>query len=217
LAFINLYLLGEKKMSANATAQLNGRPQRKQLSEQLDRLDTIIDALAEALPGAVADACKEGARAAVKDAIVEILTNAEFQSLLGKVRPEIVIPVPASTPGQTSASRKSNHWERFKSKIAAVRDAVSSTATKVKDAIVGRCNAARDTVVAVGTAAGEMIPVKRILLTGLGVGLVVGVACMVMPQTVAAGVSALTATCTSIAMQTGNWLKRVGRRFCLVT
>jgi hypothetical protein len=194
---------------------LNGRPQRKQLSEQLDRLDTIIDALAEALPGAVADACKEGARAAVKDAIVEILTNAEFQSLLGKVRPEIVNPAP--TPGQTAISRRPNHWERFKSKIAAVRDAVSSTATKVKDAIVGRCNAARDTVVAVGTAAGEMIPIKRILLTGLGVGLVVGVACLVMPQTVAAGVSALTATCTSIAMQTGNWLKRVGRRFCLVT
>src|SRR5580692_509468 len=106
-------------MSASTT--LNGRPQRKQLSDQLDRLDTIIDALAEALPGAVADACREGARAAVKDAIVEILTNAEFQSLLSKVRPEIVIPVPAPTPGQTSVSRKSNHWERFKAKIAAAR------------------------------------------------------------------------------------------------
>jgi hypothetical protein len=72
-------------------------------------------------------------------------------------------------------------------------------------------------VVAVGTAAGEMIPVKRILLTGLGVGLVVGIACLVMPQTVAAGVSALTAACTSVAMQTGNWLKRASRRFGLAT
>jgi CRISPR/Cas system CMR subunit Cmr4 (Cas7 group RAMP superfamily) len=204
-------------MTMSATATMNGRPQRKQLSDQLDRLDTIIDALAEALPSAVADACKEGARAAVKDAIVEIMTNAEFHSLIGKIRPETASTVATSVPEQTPLPQKLNHWHRFKAKIAAARDAVCSAATRVREAIVGRCNAARDTVVAVGTAAGEMIPVKRILLTGLGVGLVVGVACLVMPQTVAAGVSALTATCTSIAMQTGNWLKRVSRRFCLVT
>jgi hypothetical protein len=45
----------------------------------------------------------------------------------------------------------------------------------------------------------------------------VGIACLVMPQTVAAAVSALTAACTSVAMQTGNWLKRMGRRFNLAT
>jgi hypothetical protein len=192
-------------MSATATMTANGKPQRKQLSDQLDR------------PAAVSDACKEGARQAVKEAIVEIFANSEFQSLLGRIRPEATGTVPASAPEQTSAPRKLNHWESFKAKIAAARDAVCRTATKVKEAIVGRCNLARQTVVAVGTAAGEIIPVKRILLTGLGVGLVVGVACLVMPQTMAAGVSALTATCTSIAVQTGNWLKRVGRRFCLAT
>ena len=202
-------------MSATATPTLNGRPQRKQLSAQLDRLDTIIDALAEALPGAVADACKEGAHAAVKDAIVEILTNAEFHALLGKIRPETVSPVP--TPEQTATPRNPSPWERLKAKFAAARDAVCRAATRVREAIVSHCNAARDTVVSVGTAAGEMIPVKRILATGLGVGLVVGIACLVMPQTVAAGVGALTATCTSIAMQTGNWLKRVSRRFSLAT
>ena len=43
-----------------ATVTANGKP-RKQLSEQLDRMDTIIDALADALPEAVTDAVREGA------------------------------------------------------------------------------------------------------------------------------------------------------------
>ena len=36
----------------------NGKPKRKQLSEQLDRLDGIIDVLAEGLNKAVADAAE---------------------------------------------------------------------------------------------------------------------------------------------------------------
>ncbi len=48
------------------TATLNGRPPRKQLGDQLDRLDSILDVLADALPQAVADACKEGAKQAMK-------------------------------------------------------------------------------------------------------------------------------------------------------
>jgi hypothetical protein len=46
------------------TTIANGRP-RRQLGDQLDRLDGILDVLAEALPAAVADACKEGAREAL--------------------------------------------------------------------------------------------------------------------------------------------------------
>jgi hypothetical protein len=58
-------------MSATTT---NGKP-RKQLSDQLDRLDGIIDALADGLNQAVIDAAREGTRLAVKDAIVEIMTT----------------------------------------------------------------------------------------------------------------------------------------------
>jgi hypothetical protein len=159
-------------MAATCTTTTNGRPQRKQLSDQLDRLDTIIDALAEALPGAVTDACKEGSRDAVKEALVEIFTNSEFRSFLARLRPEPLpaIPTPASEPNLPP--RKPNHWESFKAKVAAARDAVHSAAARIKNAVMERCKAAQETVVAVGTAAGEMIPVKRILLTGLCVGLV---------------------------------------------
>ena len=58
----------ESSMTAQST-MVNGRPQRKQLSEQLDRLDSIIDGLCDGLPEAVAAAAREGTRVAVKDAI----------------------------------------------------------------------------------------------------------------------------------------------------
>ena len=47
-------------MSQNETT-LNGRPPRKQLSEQLDRLDAILDALDAGLGEVVADAVKKAA------------------------------------------------------------------------------------------------------------------------------------------------------------
>jgi hypothetical protein len=43
---------------STTTPSLNGR-MKKTLSFQLDRLDTILDGLAEALNGAVAEAVKE--------------------------------------------------------------------------------------------------------------------------------------------------------------
>ena len=75
----------------STTTATNGKP-RKQLSDQLDRLDGIIDAMAEGLNGAVADAAREGTRLAVKDAIVEIMTNPELRALIAPATPA---PIPA--------------------------------------------------------------------------------------------------------------------------
>src|SRR5580692_6931637 len=97
----------------STTATLNGKPQRKQLSVQLDRMDSIIDALAEGLPEAVAAACKEGAREAVKDAIIEIFTNPDLRALIATVRAE---PNPMVTSPAPEVPRKPNHWQRFKAK-----------------------------------------------------------------------------------------------------
>src|SRR5579863_1570681 len=97
----------------------NGRPQRKQLSDQLDRLDSIIDALAEGLPAAVAAAAREGTRAAVKDAILEILTNPDLRTMIQSHAPAESSPVttmpiaePASTPGP---------WQRLRTRLAEAR------------------------------------------------------------------------------------------------
>ncbi len=201
-----------------ATATMNGKPQRKQLADQLDRLDGVIDALADGLNQAVIDAAREGTRLAVKDAIVEIMTNPELRAMLAPARPE---PTPAPVTPQpepvTPEPKKPGLWTRLKAKVAAARDALTGAAAKAKEAVAARYKAASDTVVAVGTAAGEALPLGRIVVRAAVVGLVVGVVCLVMPQTAAAAVSAVSAAATTVAVQTGSWLKRAARRFGLVS
>ena len=77
------------------TTTANGKPQRKQLSHQLDRLDRIIDAMVEGLPEAVADATRDGTRQAIRDVLTEVLTDPDYQPdpsqahpLLGKSPPD---------------------------------------------------------------------------------------------------------------------------------
>src|SRR4051812_30124658 len=92
------------------TLQINGR-KRPTLSEQIQRLDTILDGLADNLNEAVAAAVKEAVGMAVKEAIQavlnEVLSNPE---LLAKLRPEpvvksepapvaVAIPVAEKKPG----------------------------------------------------------------------------------------------------------------------
>jgi hypothetical protein len=196
---------------------MNGKPQRKQLADQLDRLDGIIDALADGLNQAVIDAAREGTRLAVKDAIVEIMTNPELRALLAPAHPE---PTPAPVPPQPEAvtlePKKPGTWTRIKAKVAAARDALTGAAAKAKEAVSAKYKVASDTVVAIGTAAGEALPLGRIVVRAAVVGLAVGVVCLVVPQTAAAAVSAVSVAATTVAVQTGSWLKRAARRFGLV-
>ena len=198
-----------------ATATMNGKPQRKQLADQLDRLDGIIDALADGLNQAVADAAREGTRLAVKDAIVEIMTNPELRALLAPARPETT-PAPMPPETVTPEPKMPGTWTRLKAKVAAARDALTGAAAKAKQAVAAKYKVASDTVVAIGTAAGEALPLGRIVIRAAVVGLAVGVACLVMPQTAAAAVSAVSVAATTVAVQAGTWLTRAARRFGLV-
>ena len=201
----------------SATATLNGKPQRKQLADQLDRLDLIIDALADGLNQAVLDAAREGTRLAVKDAIVEIMTNPDLRAMLAPPAAPAAAPVPApSSPEAVSQPKKPGLWARLKSKATAARNAVAAALTRAKEAVIRRGMIAGDAVVALGHATGEALPIRRVLLVGLGVGLVVGVACLVVPQTTAAVVSGAGAACTAVSVQVGNWLTRAARRVGLL-
>lgn len=197
----------------SATATMNGKPQRKQLADQLDRLDSIIDALAEGLPGAVADACRDGARLAVKDAIIEILSNPELRAMLTPMRPEPVVAPPAPAPEEP---KKPGLWSRIKARVAAARDALTGATTKAKEAVTSRLTAAKSAVVAVGKVTGEAFPVQRVGLVAVGVGLVVGLTCLLVPQTAAAAVGGIGAAFTAVGVQTGHWLKKAARRFGLM-
>lgn len=181
-------------MSAT-TETTNGRPQRKQLSDQLDRLDTIIDALAEALPEAVADAAREGTRQAVKDAILEILSNPDLRNLVAAAAP--------AAPPATSTARpapKPGFWARARAKLSAA-----------KDAVVSRCKATTATVAATARALSAVMPLRRIALVGAGVGLAVGLASYACPHGLSAAVSGVGGACAAVAAQVGAWFRRSTR------
>src|SRR5262245_22262654 len=86
-------------MTANMS---NGRTQRKQLSDQLDRFDVILDGLAAALNESVADAVRDVVgqvvRESVESTIREVLSSPELlRAALAAHAPPAPVP-PAVTP-----------------------------------------------------------------------------------------------------------------------
>jgi hypothetical protein len=92
----------------------NGAP-RKQLSDQLDRLDGVIDALDEGLKGAVADAVREAVGAAVSQAVqavlMELMTNPELQKATRQTPQREQDDEPPKPPG----SLLSRAWQKVRS------------------------------------------------------------------------------------------------------
>ncbi len=178
------------------TATLNGRPPRKQLGDQLDRLDSILDVLADALPAAVADACKEGAKQAMKEVVLELLTNPEVRALLaGGITPPITPAVPTVT--------KPNWWQTVKAKL-----------TQWKDAALDRATAAVQAVTLTARMLTAVLPLKRIALVTLGVGLAVGLTALLVyrfcPPALAAAVSGVGAAVTAAVAQLTGGLRKGG-------
>ena len=201
-----------------STTTMNGKPQRKQLGDQLDRLDAIIDLLAEGLPGAVADACREGARQAMKDVILEVLSSPELRAMIALPPPMPAPPMPVPAPVPPAPPEpKPSMWSKLKAKIAIAKEAITGVTSKAKYAVTMKFNAAKDTITAIGNASGEAVPVRRILLVTLGVGVVAGVGCLVVPQTMAAVVGAVGVATTTLSIQAARWLRSAARRVGLVT
>ena len=185
------------------------RPQRKQLSDQLDRLDGILDALSEGLNGAVADAAREGTRLAIRDAIVEILTDPSLRTRLHEASaPELpVVPVlPPQRPGW---------WARLKAKACQAVAAVGQTASAlVNDAANGVqtvTKGARNSLRGV-QALGNL---KSLILVGVGVGIAVGAASFLAPHAVSAAVSGSIGAVAATAVQVGVWTRRAFRAFTM--
>ena len=81
----------------------NGRASRPTLSNQIDRLNTILDGLADALNGAVADAVKASVGAAAREAVAEALQEAMADLALARPSQEphgakAAAPAPPAPP-----------------------------------------------------------------------------------------------------------------------
>ena len=186
-------------MSAQATL-VNGRPQRKQLSEQLDRLDSIIDGLCDGLPEAVAAAAREGTRAAVKEAILEVMTNPELRGMM-----QTLAPTPAAVPAAPPISSEPPQprlWSRIKANAAAARTAV-----------VARYRAAKEAVTTTTRTLSTLMPLRRMVLVAFGVGTVVTLLGFVAPAGVAAVLAGIGGVVTAAVAQVGSWFRRSLRGF----
>jgi hypothetical protein len=183
--------------TANA---INNRAPRKQLSDQLDRLDSILDALSEGLNGAVADATREGTRLALKDAVVEILTDPTLRAKLHH----------ASAPEEPVAT-SNGFLARLKARARQAAERVGEWTTRVvergKAGMKRVAQTAREGVQAV-RALGNL---KNAALVGLGVGTTLAVVGLVAPHAVAAGLSGVCGTVAAIAVQVGVWTRRTLR------
>src|SRR3954466_13612237 len=128
------------------TTAPNGRP-RRQLADQLDRLDgqmdradRILDALSEGLDGAVRDATREGTRLAVKEAVIELLTDPDLRASLHQ----------ASAP---PARARPSAWQRL---TAGVRRARARAADAVRATVAAGAARVTCAAAAVGRLMGRV-------------------------------------------------------------
>jgi hypothetical protein len=181
-----------------STTTDNDKPRRKQLSDQLDRLDGIIDALGEGLNEAVADAAREGTRLALKDAIVEIMTDATLRASLHQA----TAPEPADEP---PLKQEAGFWARLKAGAGRVVQSVRHMAAKAVTRVQRGVKAVVLGTVAAARAVGRLGAWKTL---ALGAGIAVAAVGFVVPGAVAAGLRAIGGAAAAAAVQVGAWARR---------
>jgi hypothetical protein len=183
----------------------NGRPQRKQLSEQLDRFDAILDGLSEGLGEAIGEAARAGTRLAVKDAIVEILTDPQLRSQLHD----------ATAPNPGPSTGKPGFWARMKAGVGRIGGGVRRTAAMLTGSVVGTTQRVRHALHEPLQAVGMLGSVKRLLVLGGGVGIFVAMLSYFAPHLLSATVYGVGAAATAMAVQIGLWARRTFRAFSI--
>jgi len=191
-------------MSATATVT-NGKP-RKQLADELDRMtaqldraDAILDALSEGLNGAVAEATKEGTRLAVKDAVIELLTDPELRTALHR----------ATAP---AAAARPRLWDRLKAKVRQAAERAAAVTQAARQAIAAKLDDAKKVVSGAAAPAWVAWQLRKAAVVGLGIGVVVAGIAYLGGHGLAAGLSGLGAAVTTVAVQAALWVRRTVRR-----
>jgi len=108
---------------------------KKTLSFQLDRLDTILDGLAEALNGAVAEAVKEAVGPAAREAVKVALNAAIAQAAVEKLQPVVektpAAPCPVGGFWNKTTTMLSNMFSQVKSMAVTAYQQVKQFAARI--------------------------------------------------------------------------------------
>jgi hypothetical protein len=187
----------------------NGKP-RKQLSDQLDRMDalmerqdSILDALSEGLNEAVQDAARQGVRDAVKAAVIEMLTDSALRAELHK----------ATAP---ATDAKPTFWQRVKAKVQQVATRVKAATSTVRERVKKKIEAVKGVASDAAAPAWLAWRLRKVALVGLGIGLVVAAVCYAASHGFAAAISGLGAATTAVAIQGVLWVRKTVRRLAMV-
>jgi hypothetical protein len=185
------------------TANTNGNV-RKSLAEQIDRLDSMLDGLAENLNDAVAAAVKEAVGLAVREAIqgivTEVLSHPELVArLVGNVAPANAAVPQTRTPVTThvrESARRACSWIGSKlSSAAASIGQFPSTLSHGLTSSWARLQFLRR--------------FKFQLLLAVAAGSAAGVAAYFAGPWLAVAASAVGGFATTLAVHTGLWLRKM--------
>ena len=176
------------------TAKTNTNGQvRKSLADQIDRLDSMLDGLAEGLNDAVAAAVKDAVGAAVQTVLREVLANPEMLARLGAAAPVAVDPAPTvETPLEAPKANGKQH-------AASIRQTLAAWAAAARMQCRRRLAQAQRAAAGVWERVRVLHRMPYLLLTTVAVGVTAGVArCFARPWLAAAftevgGVAAMAA------------------------
>ena len=149
------------------------------------------------------DAAKVGTRLAVKDALVEILTDPGLRAALHTA---------SAPPGR---GKTETAWDRLKAKIRRAAAATKGAGVAVAAAVAARAVALKTAAGMVGSAARWAWRLRTGVLVGLGVGAVVAAVSYLTSHGVAAALSGAGAAVTAGVVQAGLWARRAARSLAL--
>jgi hypothetical protein len=198
--FITYSRLTHYKENPMSTATIsNAKPPRKQLSDQLDRLDSILDGLSDGLNSAVAEATREGTRLAVRDAVVEMMTDPALRSKLHHAT------APETPVELARAERTPGFWRRMKTYANQAVNSVGRTASSAMAAVKSKVRALGQKV---AEAARSIRDLGTLKTTALVVGLTVATLSFCAPHAASAALSGISSAVAAVAVRVGAWMAR---------
>src|SRR5476649_2003199 len=182
----------------------NGQP-RKQLADQIDRLDQILTGLSEGLDERINEAVQQAVvfavRQAVQTTLTEVLTNPDLAARMQHSTPHVET---AAAPAATTSTV-----------VTGVRATISHAwqwacrgIGRFGKGVVNRVVAVKQKAQAAFHGANVLWAMKKQILLALGIGVVMaGVTYLATPW-LAATLTGLCSTCTAFGVQASLWLRK---------
>ena len=190
------------------------RAARKSLADQIDRLDGILDGLAEALNESIADAVKgvlaQAVRDAVQAAVVEVLAAPELLRAALERHAPPAVPAPPP-PRPEPPTLKENVARIGNGACAAVKRATGPAMRRAGEVCPAACAVVAKVPAALGAVARMAWASRKPCAIAAGVGLAFGAACYLGGPLLSVAANGLSGTALALSTLTLP-LKRLFRR-----